>query len=69
MGRCVSKDVSSRRPSGVPEESLGIRLDLIGQDYGQVQCLSDPCELVQMRVESLLTFTKILSTNVFASEV
>jgi len=69
MGRCVSKYVSSCRPDWVSEESLRVRLDLVGQDDGQVQRLSDSCELVQVRVEFLLALTKVLSTNVFAPEV
>jgi len=69
MCRGMSEDVSSCRPNGVSEESLRVRLDLVGQDDGQVQCLADPCKLMQVCVESLLTLAKILSTNVFASEV
>ena len=69
MGRRMSENVSSRRPDGVSEESLRIRLDLVGQDDSQIQCLSDPCKFMQVRVESLLTFTEILSTNVFAPKV
>ena len=69
MGRRMSEDVSSRRPSRISEESLRVRLDLICQDYSQVQSLSDPCELVQVCVEFLLALTKILPANVFAPEV
>jgi len=69
MGRRMSKDVSSRWPNGVSEESLRVCLDLVGQDDDQVQRLGDPRELVQMCVEFLLTLTKILPANVFAPEV
>ena len=69
MGRGMSEDVSSCRPSGVSEESLRVRLDLVGQDDGQVQCLGDPRKLMQMCVKFLLTLAKILSTNVFAPEM
>jgi hypothetical protein len=65
----MSENVSSCRPGGVSEEGLRVRLDLISQDDSQVQCLSDPRKLMQVRVEFLLTFTKVLSTNVFAPEV
>ena len=69
MRRGVSEDVSSCWPSGVSEESLRVRLDLVGQDDGQIQCLGDPCKLMQMCIKFLLALAKIFSTNVFAPEM
>ena len=69
MGRCVGHDVSACGAHRIAEERLRIGLDLIGDDDCEVEGLSDAEELVEMTVQTLLSFAEGLSTNIFAAEV
>ena len=65
----VSHDVPACGAHRVAEEGLRVGLDLVGDNYCEVEGLSDAEELVEMAVQTLLSFAEGLSTNIFAAEV
>ena len=65
----VGHDVPACGTYRIAEEGLRIRLNLVGDHDGEVEGLSDTEELVEMAVQSLLSFAKGLSPDIFAAEV
>src|SRR3989449_4859978 len=67
--RAVADDVASNRPGGIPEERIGLRMDLVRDvDHGVVD-VPEPHQLVDVLVQELLTLGEHTPTDVLGSEV
>src|SRR2546425_7957208 len=69
MGGCVANNVTACGAQRVEEEGLRISLHLIGDYDCEVEGLSDTEELVEMAVQTLLSFAEGFSADIFAAEV